>query len=129
MCSSSTISSLSISYDILSQVVGSPTNSTGQNAFTITITASMYQGHYIAAPDFEGSRGAFSVGKTEGHALLDGLRALLKHKKTLPDPTGHSIILSGYSGGAHASAWGAQLASTYAPGDCSSSCSCKASSH
>lgn len=76
----------------------------------------MYQGIFIAAPDFEGSRGAFTIGKTEGHGVLDGLRALLNHKATLPDATGHSIILSGYSGGAHASAWGAQLASTYAPG-------------
>lgn len=49
--------------------------------------------------DFQQSRSGFVVGLTEGRGVLDGTRALLNHKPTLPDGTGHSILLNGYSGG------------------------------
>lgn len=47
--------------------------------------------------------------------MLDGTRAILRHQKTIADPAGHQAIFAGYSGGAHAAAWAAQLSGEYAP--------------
>jgi hypothetical protein len=78
----------------------------GANAF-------LAAGYAIALPDHEGPKSVFLAGPEEGHAVLDGIRAV----KTF----GHGITrsnpwaLDGYSGGANATAWAAQLQPTYAP--------------
>ncbi|PWN48229.1 LIP-domain-containing protein [Violaceomyces palustris] len=96
-------------------------SNSGSNAALLTapqadvINNGLANGYTVVAPDFEGSKSGFIAGYTEGQAVLDGIRATLSHKASVPDPTGNKIILTGYSGGAHASAWGAQLAGSYAP--------------
>ncbi|KAK0520893.1 hypothetical protein OC834_002350 [Tilletia horrida] len=71
------------------------------------------QGFYGLVPDHEGSASAAFVGRVEGPAGLDALRAAIKFQKLNVNTT--EIGLTGYSGGAHAAGWAAQLASSYAP--------------
>ncbi|CEH13168.1 Lipase, secreted [Ceraceosorus bombacis] len=79
------------------------------------INALLQKGYYVSVPDYQGSQAAFIVGPQEGRAHLDSTRAILNHRPTIADPTGHQAILSGYSGGGHAAAWAAQLRKEYAP--------------
>ncbi|PWN91147.1 lipase A [Acaromyces ingoldii] len=69
-------------------------------------------GLYVVAPDHEGSQAAFIVGKQEGQAVLDGIRAARTFIKLSNDVP---VALSGYSGGAHATAWAQNLRDSYAP--------------
>lgn len=68
----------------------------------------------VAVPDHEGPRSAFLAGPQEGHAVLDGIRAVREFDT---DGIGRTNpwALSGYSGGAHATGWAAQLQPGYAP--------------
>ncbi|CAO1635274.1 unnamed protein product [Parajaminaea phylloscopi] len=77
--------------------------------------AALHQGWYITVPDLEGSKSAFLVGRVEGPAILDGIRATLQFPAAIAKPHKAKVALQGYSGGAHGSGWAAQLASTYAP--------------
>ena len=79
-----------------------------------TINSALEKGWFVVAPDFEGSRSSFISGPTEGQATLDSVRAALNFEQG-PDPKGYSAVIHGYSGGAHATAWAAQLWKTYAP--------------
>lgn len=54
---------------------------------------------------------SFIVGRTEAHITLDGIRGTISSEK-LPSTT--RVALYGYSGGAHATNWAAQLAASYA---------------
>lgn len=47
--------------------------------------------------------------------MLDGIRAILRHRKTIPNPAGNEVIITGYSGGGHGASWAVQLANEYAP--------------
>lgn len=94
-------------------------NVTGsQNILTTTVDAPFYiewalrKGYYVVAPDYLGSASAFNAGYQEGYAVLDGLRATLEFNKLNKDS---SIVMFGYSGGAHATVWAANLAWKYAP--------------
>lgn len=71
------------------------------------------QGYYIVAPDHEGARNAFFAGYEEGRAGLDGVRAAIS---LLNLPSNVSTVLSGYSGGGHATAWMLNLLETYGKG-------------
>ena len=65
-------------------------------------------------PDTEGEEADFSAGPVYGYNTLDSLRAALSSPATgLTSTT--KIGLAGYSGGAIATEWAAQLAPTYAP--------------
>jgi hypothetical protein len=68
----------------------------------------------VSIPDFEGPEGEFLAGPQAAHAVLDGIRAV---KQFDTDGIGPSNPwgLYGYSGGANAAAWAAQLQPTYAP--------------
>lgn len=71
------------------------------------------QGIIVVAPDFQGPAEMYEVGPQSGHAVLDGIRAAENFT-----PTGLSrltpVALNGYSGGAYATGWGAELAKSYA---------------
>lgn len=69
-------------------------------------------GWYVSVPDFEGPLAAFGAGVTDGHATLDAVRAVLTGFG-LPSSTQYALW--GYSGGALASEWAAELAVQYAP--------------
>lgn len=69
-------------------------------------------GWYVVVPDHEGPRSAFMGGNEEGPAVLDAIRASL-NATSLNAST--LVGLYGYSGGAHATAWAANYATSYAP--------------
>ncbi|GAA1956974.1 lipase family protein [Kitasatospora viridis] len=68
----------------------------------------------VAIPDHEGPKSVFLAGPQEGHAVLDGIRAV---RDFGADGIGKANpwALSGYSGGANATGWAAQLQPGYAP--------------
>lgn len=78
----------------------------------IVVDWALAQGYYVTLPDHEGPNNEFTVGHTEGHAGLDGIRATISYLG-LPDDT--PTVLYGYSGGSHATGWIANLHESYAP--------------
>jgi len=68
----------------------------------------------VAVPDHEGPHAYFGTGVNAGHITLDGIRAVQRLAKGgITD--GSPVGLSGYSGGARATGWAAQLHPSYAP--------------
>ncbi len=70
-------------------------------------------GYAVVASDYQGPNMAWIAGHQTAHGVLDGIRAARNF-----GPLGLSdspVLLYGYSGGGHATAWAAELASTYAP--------------
>ncbi|RZK96320.1 MAG: triacylglycerol lipase [Rhodococcus sp. (in: high G+C Gram-positive bacteria)] len=67
----------------------------------------------VLVPDHEGPRMAYSAGRMAGHAVLDSIRGV----KQLPGfgLSDSPVVATGYSGGAIATGWAAQLQPTYAP--------------
>ncbi|NNH69270.1 triacylglycerol lipase [Nocardia uniformis] len=87
---------------------------TGTSQAGNQITKMLGNGWAVAIPDFEGPQSAFLAGPLSGHAVLDGVRAVGQFAPAGlgPDtPWG----LHGYSGGAAATGWAAELQATYAP--------------
>ncbi len=68
----------------------------------------------VVVTDHQGPRQAYAAGPMAGHAVLDSLRAMVNFPQ-LGLPTESPIAVTGYSGGAIASGWAAQLAPVYAP--------------
>ncbi|WP_330180989.1 lipase family protein [Nocardia sp. NBC_01503] len=68
----------------------------------------------VVTPDFEGPKSAFLTGPQSGHAVLDGIRAAGQFAPAGIGTDAH-WGLDGFSGGAAASGWAAQLQPTYAP--------------
>jgi Secretory lipase len=69
-------------------------------------------GYTVVSADYEGPHYQWAAGVNSGHGVLDGIRAaqsLTGLSKNTP------TALWGYSGGALASQWANELASTYAP--------------
>lgn len=77
------------------------------------------RGWFVALPDFEGSYAAFSATVLEGHATLDGFRAILSLASTteisIPGADKFKYAMWGYSGGSLASEKAAELQVQYAP--------------
>lgn len=76
----------------------------------LLIDAALERGWAVTVPDYEGPASAFVAGRQAGQAVLDGIRATRAFIGS-PGPVG----LWGYSGGALASGWAAELAPGYAP--------------
>ncbi|MFI6167402.1 lipase family protein [Nocardia sp. NPDC051052] len=72
------------------------------------------KGFAVLVPDHQGPRQAYAAGLMAGHAVLDSIRAAVRTPELGLRPEAPTAI-TGYSGGAIASAWAAQLAPTYAP--------------
>jgi hypothetical protein len=72
------------------------------------------RGWAVVTSDYEGPRSEFLAGRQEGYGVLDGIRAALSYR---PDGLGTRgrIALWGYSGGAFATTWAAELQPRYAP--------------
>ena len=68
----------------------------------------------VVTSDFEGPKSAFLTGPQSGHAVLDGIRAAGHFAPAGIGPTAR-WGLDGFSGGAAASGWAAQLQPSYAP--------------
>ncbi|TPG36698.1 lipase family protein [Mycolicibacterium hodleri] len=71
------------------------------------------QGCTVIVPDTEGQRADFAAGPEYGMNTLDSLRAAFR-SSTVGLPSEAKVALLGYSGGAIASEWAAELAPTYA---------------
>jgi hypothetical protein len=78
----------------------------------LLINAAVQQGWAVSVPDYEGPRSAYVAGKQAGQATLDGIRASKDFLRLSPRA---NIGLWGYSGGALASGWAAELQPGYAP--------------
>jgi hypothetical protein len=69
-------------------------------------------GWIVTVPDFEGTNLEWMAGREAGYGTLDALRATEAHLHLGPST---KAGLSGYSGGALAGDWAAELAPSYAP--------------
>ncbi len=93
---------------------GDPTGGEIPQVESVLIAPALLAGETVVIPDTEGEEAAFSAGPVYGYNTLDSLRAALSSPAT--GLTGTTKIgLAGYSGGAIATEWAAQLAPSYAP--------------
>ncbi|KAK4035001.1 secretory lipase-domain-containing protein [Parachaetomium inaequale] len=73
-------------------------------------------GWFVAVPDYEGPLASYAAGVQAGHATLDGVRAVMQVAGLFGLRVGVAKVgLWGYSGGALAAEWAAELAVQYAP--------------
>jgi hypothetical protein len=95
--------------------VGNVTLGGMANAGEGLLTASwLLQGYTVAVPDTEGQNANFAAGPEYGRNTLDALRATYA-SPTVGLPPSTKTGLLGYSGGAIATEWAAELAPSYAP--------------
>src|SRR5271165_1190201 len=71
-------------------------------------------GYTVIVPDTEGQRADFAAGPEYGMNTLDSIRAAF-NSSTVALPSDAKVAMLGYSGGAIATEWAAELAPTYAP--------------
>src|SRR5208283_5913488 len=71
-------------------------------------------GYTVIVPDIEGQRADFAAGPEYGMNTLDSIRAAF-NSSTVAIPSDAKVAMLGYSGGAIATEWAAELAPTYAP--------------
>ncbi len=79
------------------------------------VTPLLLAGYTIAVPDTEGQEADFAAGPEYGYNTLDGLRAAVNATAQTGVTASAKVGLIGYSGGAIATEWAAELAPSYAP--------------
>lgn len=79
------------------------------------VTPLLLAGYTIAVPDTEGQAADFAAGPEYGLNTLDGLRAAANASSSTGVTHSTKVGLIGYSGGAIATEWAAELAPSYAP--------------
>ncbi|KAH8892596.1 lipase 1 [Thozetella sp. PMI_491] len=79
------------------------------------IASSLTKGWFINVPDYEGLLVSFTAGVMSGHATLDSIRAALSESRKYGLNSSARYAMWGYSGGALASEWAAELQVGYAP--------------
>ncbi|KAH8811278.1 lipase 1 precursor [Xylogone sp. PMI_703] len=72
-------------------------------------------GWFLNVPDYEGPLASFTAGVMSGHAVIDSVRAVLSIRDKVGIDAGAKYAMWGYSGGALASEWAAELQGQYAP--------------
>ncbi|MFI6772934.1 lipase family protein [Nocardia sp. NPDC050412] len=70
-------------------------------------------GYAVVMTDYQGPKMAYAHGPTQAREVLDGIRAALQFPAA--GLAGSATTMIGYSGGAIATVWAAQLQPTYAP--------------
>lgn len=83
-------------------------------AESVVIAGMMSAGYTVIVPDSEGQTADFAAGPEYGMTTLDSIRAALNTPASGLTPLS-KVAMAGYSGGAIATNWAAQLAPTYAP--------------
>ncbi|MFI6951942.1 lipase family protein [Nocardia sp. NPDC050408] len=78
-----------------------------------SVQVPLSKNYAVIVPDHQGPRQAYAAGRMAGHAVLDAIRAAVQTPELGLSPDAPTIV-SGYSGGAIASGWAAQLAPAYA---------------
>lgn len=88
----------------------------GTEIEVVGIEAMLARNYAVVVTDHQGPRQAYGAGRMSGHAVLDALRALAAdHTAAASGVTPDSpMVLYGYSGGAIAASWAAELAPSYA---------------
>ena len=86
----------------------------GTGAEVDSIESLLERNFAVVVTDYQGPRQAYSAGLVSGHTVLDSLRAAV-NRGELGLASTAPIGITGYSGGAIASGWAAQLAPQYAP--------------
>ena len=81
---------------------------------TTDLAPLLLAGDTVSVADTEGQTADFAAGPEYGYTTLDGVRAALNSTATNLSPSA-KVALIGYSGGAIATSWAAQEASSYAP--------------
>ncbi|WP_445009098.1 lipase family protein [Rhodococcus marinonascens] len=78
-----------------------------------TLPLLLEKNYAVLVPDHEGPRMAYGAGRMAGHAVLDSIRGM----KNLAEIglSESPVVAAGYSGGAIATGWAAQLQPSYAP--------------
>ncbi|QIW96607.1 hypothetical protein AMS68_002125 [Peltaster fructicola] len=79
------------------------------------ILTALGRGWAVSTADYEGPNGSFTAGVQSGHATLDSLRAIFNYEDFEIYEPQTTYALWGYSGGALASEWAAELQGNYAP--------------
>lgn len=75
----------------------------------------LLKGYAVTMVDYEGPRNAYGAGVMAGQATLDGVRAAQRVSGSGLAGSNTPVALWGYSGGAIATGWAAQLQPSYAP--------------
>lgn len=78
------------------------------------IKVALGKGYYVTVPDFEGPLASFTAGHMSGYATLDGVRATLSAADLYGMSSDVLYAMWGYSGGALATDWAAELQADYA---------------
>jgi hypothetical protein len=73
------------------------------------------KGLTVVVPDHQGPRNGFAAGPMAAHAVLDSVRGALASPDAALDGATTKVAMMGYSGGAIATGWAAQLQPDYAP--------------
>lgn len=81
----------------------------------LDISTGLSSGWFVNVPDYEGPLASFTAGVQSGHATIDSIRAAFNANETLGLDVDARYAMWGYSGGALASEWAAELAVQYAP--------------
>jgi hypothetical protein len=87
----------------------------GTEVETPLILAALEQGWAVVVPDYEGPQSQWTAGVQAGHGVLDAIRAAQSFSPLGLSGSSTPVGLWGYSGGAQASAWAAELQPSYAP--------------
>ncbi|HET9072979.1 MAG TPA: lipase family protein [Solirubrobacteraceae bacterium] len=90
---------------------GTPTEGTNSAEQSLEVPM-LSAGDTVVTTDYEGENNQFVAGREEGRITLDGIRAA---ESFLGLPARTQVAMMGYSGGAIATDWAAELAPTYAP--------------
>lgn len=72
------------------------------------------KGYISTIPDYQGPKRVHPIGSIEGRQVLDGIKATINYDK-LNLNKNTAVVTTGYSGGAVAASWAAQLHPSYAP--------------
>ncbi|OQD74900.1 hypothetical protein PENDEC_c009G05650 [Penicillium decumbens] len=79
------------------------------------MAAALNLGWWVFTTDYGGLDAQYTVGLQSGYAVLDWVRAILREGPGVGLSKNPIYALWGYSGGALASSWEAELQPTYAP--------------
>jgi pimeloyl-ACP methyl ester carboxylesterase len=91
---------------------GNPSDSTAQEE-ELAMAAYLLAGFIVTVPDYEGTNLDWGAGQESGYGTLDAIRATESY---LGASSSTKVGMVGYSGGAIATEWAAELAPSYAPG-------------
>lgn len=78
------------------------------------IKVALGKGYFVTVPDYEGPLASFTAGHMAGYATLDAVRATLNAASLYDLPDDSYYATWGYSGGALATEWAAELQLDYA---------------